>query len=135
MSFRRLGNSESEKLPDAALGNKSSIIIYKKTPKKGYQKVYVLARIAPYMSISKRKLLMNSFFISQFNCSLVWIRHIRLMTGKNNVIHENALFAVTRLHPLKNYLIQTEPLSYIQEICKYLQLKCLKFIRACRQLL
>ena len=57
MSFRRPGNSESEKLLDAALGNKSSIIIYKNTPKKGYQKVYVLARIAPYMSITKRKLL------------------------------------------------------------------------------
>ena len=135
MSFRRLGNSESEKLLDLALGNRSSIIIYKKTPKKGYQKIYVLARIAPYMSISKRKLLMNSFFISQFNCSLVWIRHIRLMTGKNNAIHENSLFAVTRLDPLKKYLIQTKPLSYTQEIYKYLRLKCLKFIRAYRRLL
>ena len=39
---------------------------------KARQKVHVLARIAPYMSIPKRKLIMNSFFTSQFNyCPLV----------------------------------------------------------------
>ena len=31
------------------------------------QKVNVLSRITPYMNIAKRRLLMNSFFTSQFN--------------------------------------------------------------------
>ena len=35
--------------------------------KEAGKKVHVLARINPYMSIPKRKLLMNSFFTSQFN--------------------------------------------------------------------
>ena len=66
-------NSESEKLLGATLGNKFDsnnhlqIIL-----KKAKQKVHVLAGITPYISIPKRKLLRNSFFISQFNyCPLV----------------------------------------------------------------
>ena len=37
-------------------------------PKKASKKVHVLVRITPYISIPKRKMLINSFFISQFNC-------------------------------------------------------------------
>ena len=60
--------------------------------KKANQKVHVLARITPYMSIPKRKLLMNSFFISQFNyCPLVWMCHSRLMNNKINRLHEKCL--------------------------------------------
>ena len=40
--------------------------------KKPSQKVNVLSSITPYMNLTKRKLLTNSFFTSQFNyCSLV----------------------------------------------------------------
>ena len=35
--------------------------------KKASRKVNVLSRITPYMNLTKRKLLMNSFFTSQFN--------------------------------------------------------------------
>ena len=53
------------------------------------QKVHVLARITPHMSIPKSKLLMNSFFISQFNyCPLVWTCHSRLMNNKINRLHK-----------------------------------------------
>ena len=56
------------------------------------QKVHVLARIAPYMNISKRKLIMNSFFTSQFNyCPLVWMCHSRLINNKINRLHETCL--------------------------------------------
>ena len=49
-------------------------------------------KITPYMSIPKRKLLMNSFFISQFNyCPLVWMCHSRLMNNKINRLHEKCL--------------------------------------------
>ena len=60
--------------------------------KKASKKVYVLARIPPYMSITKRKLLMNSLFTSQFNyCPLTWMCHSRTMNIKINRLHERCL--------------------------------------------
>ena len=59
---------------------------------KARQKVHVLARIAPYMNISKRKLIKNSFFTLQFNyCPLVWMCHSRLINNKINRLHETCL--------------------------------------------
>ena len=79
-------NNESEKLLDVSIDNKLVFNNHlQKILKKANQKVHVLARITPYMSIPKRKLLMNSFFISQFNyCPLVWMCHSRLMNNKIN---------------------------------------------------
>ena len=56
--------------------------------------------------IPKRTLLMNSFFISQFNyCCLVWMCHSRLMNNKITRLQKNflVLFTVRKLLPLKNY--------------------------------
>ena len=54
--------------------------------------VHVLARITPYMSILKRKLLMNSYFTSQFNyCPLTWMCHSRTANNKINRLHESSL--------------------------------------------
>ena len=59
---------------------------------KASKKVDVLARITPYMSILKRKLLMNSFFTSQFNyCPLAWMCHSRTMNNKINRLNERCL--------------------------------------------
>ena len=59
---------------------------------KARQKVHVLARIALYMNISKRKWIMNSFFTSQCNyCPLVWMCHSRLINNKINRLHETCL--------------------------------------------
>ena len=53
--------------------------------KKASKKVHVLARIIPYMSIPKGKLLMNYFFILQFHyCPLTWMCHSRTMNNKIN---------------------------------------------------
>ena len=86
-------NSESEKLLGVTIDNKLNFNNHlQKILKKANQKVHVLARITPYMSIPKRKLLMNSFFISQFNyCPLVWMYHSRLMNNKSNQLHEKCL--------------------------------------------
>ena len=47
------------------------------------------------MSISKRKLLMNSFFTSQFNyCPLTWMCHSRTMNNKINCLHERCFHIV-----------------------------------------
>ena len=44
------------------------------------------------MNISKRRILMNSFFNSQFNhCPLVWMCHSRLINNKINRLHEKVL--------------------------------------------
>ena len=60
--------------------------------KKAGKKVHMLARITPYMSIPNRKLLMNSFFTSQFNyCPLTWMYHSRTINNKINRLHERCL--------------------------------------------
>ena len=47
---------------------------------------------ASYMNISKRRLLMNAFFKSQFSyCPLVWMCHSRANNGKINRLHERCL--------------------------------------------
>ena len=59
--------------------------------KKAGQKLNALSRVTPYMDLSKRRILLNAFFISQFSyCPLVWMFHSR---GKNkiNQIHERCL--------------------------------------------
>ena len=67
-------NSECEKLLGVTIDNKLNFNNHlQKILRKAYPRVHVLARITPYMGIPKRELLMNSFFITQFNyCPLVW---------------------------------------------------------------
>ena len=51
-----------------------------------------LTRIAPYMTIQKRKTIMKSFVASQFSyCPLIWMLHSRRLINKINSIHERAL--------------------------------------------
>ena len=91
-----------------------------------------------HICIPKGKLLMNSFFISQFNyCPLVQMCHSRLINKKLIDYMKNAfvLFTATKLHPLKNYQKKTDLSPYTQEIYKYLRLKCLKFMGTCCQIL
>ena len=49
------------------------------------RKIYPLARVTPFMKLSKRRLLMSSFFTTQFNyCPLIWICHSRENNNKTN---------------------------------------------------
>ena len=60
--------------------------------KKSNQKLHALSRIAHYMSLDKRRILMKSFITSQFNyCPLVWMCCSRTLNHKINIIHEKAL--------------------------------------------
>ena len=60
--------------------------------KKAGQKLNALSRVTPYMDLSKRCLLLNAFFISQFSyCPLVWMFHSRGKNNKINRIHERCL--------------------------------------------
>ena len=52
---------------------------------KASRKVDALSRVVPYMSLLKTKILMNSFFNSQFSyCPLIWIFHSRIINNKIN---------------------------------------------------
>ena len=86
-------NSECEKLLGVTIDNKFNFNNHiQKILKKANQKVHVLARITRYMSIPKRKVLIDSFFISQFNYfPLVWMCHSHLMNNKINQLHEKCL--------------------------------------------
>ena len=51
-----------------------------------------LAKITPYMELTKRRILMNAFFDSQFNyCPLIWMFHSRNLNNKINRLHERCL--------------------------------------------
>ena len=60
--------------------------------KKSSKKVNVLSRITPYMNTAKRRILMNSFFASQFGyCPLIWMFHNHTINNKINGLHERCL--------------------------------------------
>ena len=60
--------------------------------KKVSRKIHGLARVTPYMTVSKRRILMNAFFKSQFSyCPLVWMCHSRYLNNKINRLHERCL--------------------------------------------
>ena len=43
---------------------------------KASRKIFALASVTPFMGLSKRKLLINAFFTSHFNCCpLMWMCH------------------------------------------------------------
>ena len=55
-------------------------------------KLNALARIAPFMNVIKKPIIMKSFIESQFGyCPLIWMFHSRGLNNKINRIHERAL--------------------------------------------
>ena len=66
-------NNTCEKLLGVKIDNKLSFDTHVKgLCKKANNKLRALVRATPYMSLEKRKLLMNSFFNAQFNyCPLI----------------------------------------------------------------
>ena len=60
--------------------------------KKASPKVNALSRITPYMNLTKRMLLISSFFTSQFiYCHLVWTCHNRTTNNKIYCLHKRCL--------------------------------------------
>ena len=56
------------------------------------EKLHALARVASYMDLSKKRMLMNAFFYSQFNyCPLIWVCHSGKLYHKVNRLHEKCL--------------------------------------------
>ena len=60
--------------------------------RKASQKLNALSRVAHYMNLAQRRLIMNAFIFSQFGyCPLVWMFHSRKLNNRINNIHERAL--------------------------------------------
>ena len=60
--------------------------------KKASQKLYALARIAPFMDLKQRRNIMKAFVESQFGyCPLIWMFHSRGLNNKMNRIHKRVL--------------------------------------------
>ena len=60
--------------------------------KRASQKLDALARVAPYMNIQKRRIIIKSLLTSQFGyCPLICMFHNRHLNNKINSIHETAL--------------------------------------------
>ena len=59
---------------------------------KASKKLNALARLAPYMRTTKKRILMNAFFNSHCNyCPLVWMCCNRSLNTKINRLHERCL--------------------------------------------
>ena len=59
---------------------------------KAGQILTAISRIAKFMSLEKRKLLINSFFKSQFEyCPLTWMFHSRTLNNRINDLNYRAL--------------------------------------------
>ena len=96
----QIENSHSEKLLGAIVDNKLSFEGHIKTLcGKVRPKPNSLSRVAPFIKLNKRKLLMNAFFKAQFKyCPLVWIRHSHKLIKKVNRLHERCLRVTSEDH-------------------------------------
>ena len=64
---------------------------------KASQKLHALSRVASYMTLEQRRLIMKSFIQSQFGyCPLIWMCHNRQLNNRINRIHERSLRVVYR---------------------------------------
>ena len=86
-------NLQSKKLLGVTFDNKLKFEKHINTIcQKANRKLNALARITPYMELTKRRILMNAFFDSQFNyCPLIWMFHSRNLNNKINRLHERCL--------------------------------------------
>ena len=89
----RIENTKTKKLLGIQFDNKLSFDYHlSEICKKASRKLYALGRVTPYMNLSKRKILMNAFFKSQFSyCPLIWMCHSRIINKKINRLHERCL--------------------------------------------
>ena len=88
-------NSDKEKLlADNHLNFEPHI---KNLRNKASQKLHALPRLSLYMSLNQRKIITQSFIMSQFGyCPLIWMNHSQNLNNNINGIHEKALRIVYR---------------------------------------
>ena len=86
-------NSICEKLLGVKIDNKLNFSGYLDgIIKKASRIVSASSRTFPFMYLTKRRFLMNSFFTSQFSyCPLIWMCHSRTVNSKINKLYERCL--------------------------------------------
>ena len=86
-------NSKSKKLLGVIFDNELKFEKHINTIcQRANRKLNALARLAPYMKLGKRRVLMNAFFISQFNyCPIIWMCQSQALNNKINRLHERCL--------------------------------------------
>ena len=91
------GSNVENKKEQKLLGIKFDFSLSFKGPitslcEKASQKLHALARIANYMDLLKREVLLKAFITSHFSyCPLIWMFHSRTLNNRINNIHERAL--------------------------------------------
>ena len=88
-----IANTKREKLLGVHLDNGLSFDYHmSEICKKANRKVCALASVTSGMSLSITRILMNTFFNSQFNyCPLIWMCYSRKNNNKINRLHERCL--------------------------------------------
>ena len=91
-------NSAKQKLLEVTIENHLKFDSHiKNLCSKAGQKLYTLSRISSYISLNQRRMIMQSFIMSQFGyCPLIWMNHNRSLNNNINRIHERALRIVSR---------------------------------------
>ena len=86
-------NSKSEKLLGIKIDHKLNFNTHiNEICKKVGQKLNALSWVTPYKDLSKRQMLVNVFFLSQFSYPpLVWIGHINSKNNEINCLHKKCL--------------------------------------------
>ena len=97
--------------------------------KKASRKISALARDTPFMRLSRRKLLMNGFFTSQFSyCPLILMCHSHNNNNRKiNMLRERCLRIIynDKQSSSLNYWIKAVLSQFTLETFKGLPLKCL----------
>ena len=89
----QIENTQNEKLLGITTDSKLSFDKHiQQICSRASAKLKALARIAPFMNITKRKILMNAFFNAQFSyCPLTWMFHSRKLNNKIIKLPERCL--------------------------------------------
>ena len=90
--------------------------------------------ILPFMDLTKRHILMNSFFSSQFSyCPLIWMYHSRTVNSKINKLHERCLGIMYNDKKWSfNKLLETDKSVPIH--IKNLQVLATEMLKVCRDI-
>ena len=131
----KIANISYEKILGIHFDNKLNFNTHvTKLYKRAGQKLHALARISNFMSLKKKKLLMNAFITSQFNYyPLVWMCHSRAQNTRINKIHERALRIVYNddISPFQDLLEKSGTVSIH---CRNLQLLAIEIFKTPRDL-
>ena len=89
----RISNTRFEKLLSVTFDNQLNFNHHiSKICKTAGNKLHALARVSHYMEKDKRRILFNSYFLSQLNyCPLILMNHNKSINNKINNLHERAL--------------------------------------------